>query len=122
MKKHLIFILGVLVAIFGFGVHAYASQTVDENQWTTMVSNQPLFGTSTSIGGSLLAAGGCTSGATTVTGATSSMEVVVTPTTYPGDGVFWNGYVSSANTITVKVCEVILGTPTASTYNLMAIQ
>lgn len=85
-----------------------------------MVGNMPLLGTSGSIGGGLLAAGGCTSGATTITGATSTMEVVATPSIYPGDGIFWHGYVSSADTVTVKVCAAVLATPTASTYNISA--
>lgn len=73
------------------------------------------------IGGGLLAAGGCTSGAVTVTGATVGMAAVANPTTYPGDGIQWQPYVSAANTVTVKVCAVILGTPGSTTYNVRVV-
>lgn len=78
--------------------------------------SSPLTGTTASLGGSLLAAGGCTSGTVNVTGAAVGMGVLVTPNTYPGDGTDWKAYVSSANTITVKICGLILITPTATTY------
>ena len=81
----------------------------------------PLTGTTGSIGGSALTAGQCTSGAVNVTGATTSMGVVATPATYPGDGMHWLTYVSSSGVVTVKVCAVVSGTPTASTYNVRVI-
>ena len=85
-------------------------------------SNLPLAGTTGSIGGSALAAGGCASGTVNVTGATTSMAVVATPAIYPGDGMAWRPYVSSAGVITVKVCADVAGTPSASTYNVRVIQ
>ncbi len=84
-------------------------------------SNLPLTGTTTSIGGSALSAGACTSGTVNVTGATTSMAVVATPATYPGDGMDWRTYVSSSGVVTVKVCAAIAGTPMASTYNVRVI-
>lgn len=76
-----------------------------------------LVATSASIGGGSLASGACAATATTVTGATVGMGVTITPTTYPGDGFYWRGYVSSANTVTSTVCAVTnSSTPTASTY------
>jgi hypothetical protein len=81
-----------------------------------------LIGTTASIGGSALAAGACTSGTVAVTGSTTSMAVVATPATYPGDGIFWHGYVSTAGTVTVKVCASIAATPTASAYNVRVLQ
>lgn len=81
----------------------------------------PFSATSASIGGGALGAGACASTATTVTGATSSMVAVVSPNTYPGDGNTFYGYISAANTVTVKVCAIIAGTPTASTYNIRVI-
>lgn len=83
--------------------------------------NPILSGTSGSLGGGLLAAGACTSGTVSITGAASGMSVIATPTTYPGDGVQWQAYVSSSNTVTVKVCEIILGTPTVSIYNIRVV-
>lgn len=72
-----------------------------------------------SIGGGALTSGACASTTVTVTGATTSMGVNVTPVTNPGDQFFWKGYVSSANTVTVSICNGgSTGTPTASTYNV----
>jgi hypothetical protein len=58
------------------------------------------------------------SGTATVTGATTGMAVIATPVTYPGDGAIWKAYVSSADTVTVKVCGLTIVTPTASAYNV----
>lgn len=84
--------------------------------------NTVLSGSVASIGGSALSAGQCTSGSVAVTGATNLMGVTVTPETYPGDGIYWNGYVSSAGTVTVKVCASIATTPAASLYNVRILQ
>ncbi|WP_124485670.1 MULTISPECIES: hypothetical protein [unclassified Burkholderia] len=84
--------------------------------------NPNLSGTSSSIGGSSLAAGACASTTVTITNATTGMAVSVAPVTYPGDGFYWRGYVSSANTVTVSVCAAAAGTPTASTYNVRVLQ
>lgn len=81
-----------------------------------------LSGTTGSIGGGALLAAACTSGTVAVTGATTSMTVNVTPNTYPGDGSLFFGYVSSSNTVTVKVCAIAALTPTAGTYNVRVIQ
>lgn len=75
-----------------------------------------------SIGGSLLSAATCTSGTATVAGATTSMVAIASPVTYPGDGIQWQAYVSSANTVTVKVCALALLTPGATVYNVRVIQ
>lgn len=81
-----------------------------------------LSGTTGSIGGGALLAGACTSGTVAVTGSTTAMSVVATPVTYPGDGTDWKGYVSSAGTVTVKVCALVAVTPTAGNYNVRVIQ
>lgn len=82
-----------------------------------------LTGTTGSLGGSSLAQGACSSITTTVTGATTAMGVNVTPQTYPGDQFFWKGYVSSANTVSVLICNAgTSGTPTASAYNVRVLQ
>jgi hypothetical protein len=82
----------------------------------------PLTGTTGSIGGGALIAGACTSGTVAVTNSTTAMAVAASPVTYPGDGAYWMGYVSTNGTVTVKVCQAIAGTPTASTYNVRVIQ
>lgn len=81
-----------------------------------------LSGTTTSIGGGALLAGACTSGTVTVTGATTAMVANASPVTYPGDGFDWAAYVSAFNTVTVKVCGFVAGTPTASNYNVRVLQ
>lgn len=88
----------------------------------TCGTNGVLAGTSTSIGGSALTAGTCASTTVTITGATTGMVAAVDPVTFPGVGFYWDGYVSSANTVTVGICAAVAGTPTASTYNVRVIQ
>ena len=89
--------------------------------WKSIGSSE-YFGTTGSIGGSLLAAGACSSGTVSITGAASGMAAVATPGTYPGDGNYWLAYVSAANTVTVKICAAVAGTPGASTYNVRVLQ
>jgi hypothetical protein len=81
-----------------------------------------LSGTTGSIGGGLLTAGSCASGTATITGATTSMTAIADPNTYPGDGNVWSADVTSANTVTVRVCAIVALTPIASTYNVRVIQ
>jgi hypothetical protein len=78
-------------------------------------------GTTGSIGGGALLAAQCASATVTVNGATTAMAADATPNTYPGDGCVWNAQVTSANTVTVKVCAIVAITPTASTYNVRVI-
>lgn len=81
-----------------------------------------LIGTSGSIGGGLLTIATCASGNISVTGATTGMAVAASPVAYPGDGILWLGYVSSAGTVTVKVCALGTLTPTSTTYNIRVSQ
>jgi len=80
-----------------------------------------LTGTSASIGGSALTAGQCASGTATISGVTTSMVAKADPNTYPGDGYVWQAYIASSGSVTVKVCAIAAGTPTASTYNVRVI-
>ncbi len=77
---------------------------------------QALYGLSGSIGGGALAAGAAASGTVTVTGAAVGHAVVVVPNTDPGVGFCIQAFVTSANTVTVRVIAIVAGTPTASTY------
>jgi hypothetical protein len=81
--------------------------------------NLILSGTTSTIGGTALAAGSCASGTATVTGAAVGMAVALG--TYEGDSFRASGYVSAANTVTVKVCAFVAGTPTAQTYSVRVI-
>lgn len=78
--------------------------------------------TSISFGNAILAAGGCTSTKTTVTGAQGGMIAEVDAQTYPGDGVYYGATITNPNEVTTKVCAVIPLTPTATTYNIAVIQ
>lgn len=80
-----------------------------------------LTGTTGSIGGGLLTVGSCATGTATVTGAAVGMVAVANPVTYQGDGVQYQAYVSSANTVTVKACALLLITPSATVYNVRVI-
>jgi hypothetical protein len=82
-----------------------------------------LTGTTGSIGGGSLANGACATGTVTLSGVTTSMVIQVTPQTFPGAGFWPMGYVSATNTVTVEVCNATgsTGTPTASTYNVVAL-
>lgn len=88
---------------------------------TLAITSPTLSGTTAAIGGSTLTAA-CTSGTVAIASATTAMAVVATPVTYPGDTIRWAGYVSSAGTVTVKVCAEISGTPTSSAYVAKVIQ
>lgn len=87
-----------------------------------------LVGTTGSIGGSLLAAGACSSATTTVTGATTAMAVTaspaggVDPTNGGILGVSIDPLITATDTVKVSVCSPIVGTPTAANYNVRVIQ
>lgn len=87
----------------------------------TTAASSSLAGTTGSIGGGLLAVGGCTSGTATVTGATTSMVAVSEPSTFPGNGNTWMAQVTAPDTVTVRLCAMVLGTPTASVYKVRVI-
>jgi hypothetical protein len=80
--------------------------------------SQTLPGQTASLGGGALLAGACTSGTVTITGAATGMVPRAAPETYPGDGIWWEAYVSASNTVTVKVCAAVAATPTASLYDV----
>jgi hypothetical protein len=82
----------------------------------------PSKGTTTSIGGGALVAGACASGTLGIIGFGSTGTATASPNTYPGDGFYWVAYISAADTVTVKVCAAVAGTPTASTYRVVAWQ
>lgn len=102
--------------------YVLTAQSGGGSAWQAPTGSTPLSGTTGNIGGGLLTIGACTSGTVTVTGATTSMAATASPVTYPGDGSDWKAYVSSANTVTVKVCAIIALTPTASNYNVRVFQ
>lgn len=99
--------------------------TLPDASFTVAQTSQlPLSATSASIGGSAVGAGACASGTVSVTGATTSMAVKATPAADPGASFIPWAFVSSANTVTVRVCNFTStsATPTATTYNVRVIQ
>lgn len=92
--------------------------------WTPFSAT--LSGTTASIGGSPLLAGACAAGTATVTGATSAMVASASPSSDPDStlstGIAIYAFVSSTNTVTVRVCAIVAVTPTATTYNVRVLQ
>lgn len=116
MKK----IVLLLSLIAGAAATAIAQTTF----WTPAGTwaNPHLTGTTAAIGGSALTAGSCATGTVTITGATTSMVATVSPVANPGSGMAWFAFVSASNTVTVKVCAMLAGTPTSTTYNVRIVQ
>lgn len=113
----------VLSQVGTTGCFYYDQVTGDGNTpiWASC-GREPYAG-STTLGGTLLTAGACDTPATvTITGAAVGMSIAVTPEASPGAGTFTQSWVSSANTVTVQVCESVAGTPTSRTYDLRVIQ
>jgi hypothetical protein len=106
----------------GTAPFSVTSTTPVTNLTAQFAQSTQMSATTGSIGGSALAVGACSSGTVSVANSTTSMSVVATPASYPGDGFWWEGYVSAAGTVTVKVCAAVAGTPTASAYNVRVIQ
>ena len=93
------------------------------NWWAVIQQAVPILsGTSASLGGSPMTAGQTISITVPVTGATTSMAVIVSPQTYPGDSFVWDGYVSAADTVTVRLTAVLALTPAASLYNVRVVE
>jgi len=86
----------------------------------------PLRGTTAAIGGGALTPGSCAAGTATVTGATSSMVASASPSADPDStlstGIAIYAFVSSSNTVTVRVCAIVTVTPASTTYNVAVIQ
>lgn len=91
--------------------------------WRMGATSASIGGITGSIGGGALLLGNCASGTATVTGATAG-QVVKANTS---DGTFIGGAfnvladVTSSNTVTVNVCAVVAGTPTAKSYSVKVI-
>jgi hypothetical protein len=85
-----------------------------------------LTGVTGSIGGSQLSSGQCASGTVNITGATTLMTAVASPSGNPlpdsNHGLSIWAFVSAANTVTVEVCAVITTTPVSTTYNVRVSQ
>jgi hypothetical protein len=110
---------------FGGSFSAARTQNFQDASGAIALTAQlPLGGTTSSIGGSALGAGVCTTGTATITGISTSMAAAASPSADPGTGFTWNAWVSSTSTVTVRVCNIsgASATPTAETYNVRVIQ
>jgi hypothetical protein len=110
-----------IVGAFNYPASFSADGNLRWDNTNKVVINGDLTGTSGSISGAIVGIG-CDSGTVTVTGAATSMVAVASPNTYPGDGLTWSAQVTSANTVTVRVCSDVTVTPTASTYNVRVLR
>lgn len=81
----------------------------------------PLVGTTGSMGGSPMTLGQTITATASVPGSTTSMAVVVSPVTSPGNGFVFDAFVSAAGTVTARLTCVAAGTPTASVFNCRCI-
>ena len=83
-----------------------------------------LAGTTGVIGGAPLAAGACVSGTVAVSGATVGAPVTVSANdgTLPMGTMMLNAAVGSTGQVTVQVCAVVAGTPSAKTYNVRVLE
>lgn len=88
---------------------------------TTTSATSYLSGTTASIGGSLLALGGVSSGIATVTGATSGTPCTASAsdgTNIAALGVSVECAVTGSNTVTVSIVAFVTLTPPSKTYNV----
>jgi hypothetical protein len=82
-------------------------------------------GATITMGGAILGVGQCVSNTVTMNGVRMNSPfstVTVTPSTYPGNGFWWNGIVTADNTVTVNLCSAVSGTPAISTYKIRVFQ
>lgn len=124
LRKICLFLAAVILA--ALAIYSTA-QTPAVNSGTAtypMSGGIPAYAAATtvSIGGTLLAAGACSTGTVSITGVTTAMAVIASPVTWPGDGTNITGYVSSSGVVTIKVCALVAITPTSTTYNIRVIQ
>jgi pectate lyase-like protein len=116
---------GVNPLTFGGTFSTTRTQNFQDADGTVALTSQlPITGTTSSIGGSALAAGICTTGTASITGVSSAMAVAVSPAADPGTGFTWNAWVSSTTTVTVRVCNIsgASSTPAATAYNVRVSQ
>lgn len=78
--------------------------------------------TTASVSGALTV-GVCNTATSTISGAAmaSTTSIITTPQTYPGDGVIWESYVFSPTQVVTKECGLKSVTPTATAFNIRAI-
>ncbi len=87
-------------------------------------ASMPLAGQTGSILGQAFAAGTCATSAITISGVAAGMTAAASPETDPGPGFTWEAFVSSANTVLVRLCNIsgAAATSAASIYDVRVIR
>lgn len=62
-----------------------------------------------------------TSTTVTITGARAGMSVVATPQGDPGVNFYWSAWVSSNDTVTLKIGALVVGTPATVSWTIRVI-
>ena len=87
------------------------------------VNLTPFATTTPTIGGSALAAGGCTNATSTLAfgnTVSSSTVFLTTPQQFPGSNIVWNTYALNTTQIVTQVCALLAITPVSTKYNIRA--
>ncbi len=87
-------------------------------------ANLPLTGKTGGILGQAFTIGQCATSALTITGAAAGMVAVASPETDPGSGFVWEAFVSAANTVLIRLCNVSgsAQSSAASVYDVRVLQ
>lgn len=104
---------GTLPTVSGM---ALVSDTGGHENWAAIFS--PILSITGSIGGSALAVNACSTGTAAITGGTAGHAVQVSGGTLLGGNYKLDAVVTNSTTVTVEVCAIVAGTPTAQTYNV----
>lgn len=121
MKKYILLFYAMALGLL-WGILASAQQPFNDGA-IVRYQGVPgmLSGTSASLGGSALLLGVCVSGTVSIPGVTTGMALIVTPVSNPGVIVNYPAYVSAPGVVTINVCALVAGTPTATQYNIRAL-
>jgi hypothetical protein len=106
-------VLAICINLGQTYLHGQSAQTGN-------ITNIHLIGTTSAISGTITGIGACLNPTTvSVAGARAGMAVSVTPTADPGVGASWNAWISSNDTVSVRVCSLLATLAlTSSTYNV----
>ena len=101
----------------------FAGQTYNTSTGRSYGQTGPILSAVTgSISGGLTL-GTCNTATVSVPGATTGMVAMVSPAsgTSMANGIQWQAQVTSANTVTVWECGLVIVTPAATTFNVRVI-
>jgi hypothetical protein len=97
----------------------YAGSELADATSTNTHGKPTIYAQLVSFGGTVLNPGECQTQTLTVNGTQGTSVVDVTPVVNPGDGFFWRGVPSGANTVAVSVCSGgVTAAPAVTNYNI----